>query len=144
MDKHEPGLSGHCLCGAIKVYVRGRLAALTFCHCTQCRKSSGGTGIAVLPVAASDFSLDDKRGLLREFRASTNKVRCFCAQCGSPVYSRRDHADSIRVRAGLFADQGSLQLMAHIFCQHVPAWLALPEDGAARYSGLEPGRNQRH
>ena len=97
----DVALRGQCLCGAITVMLTGTPGALMYCHCRQCRKSAGAPFQAVLPIAASASLLDDLRQQLRSYRASPGKARYFCAACASPIYSQRDDADVVRVRAGI-------------------------------------------
>lgn len=131
--------AGHCLCGAIRVCVRGPLAPLVYCHCAQCRRTAGAPFLAVLPVAEEAFTLEDPRRLLGEFRASPGKVRCFCTRCGAPVLSRRDGVPGVRVRAGLFDDLAGVTHGGHIFAASAAPWDDIT-DGLPRYRELEPGR----
>ncbi|MEQ8495349.1 MAG: GFA family protein, partial [Gammaproteobacteria bacterium] len=78
---------GSCLCGAIRVSVRGPLAPLVYCHCAQCRRTAGAPFITVLPVPREAFALEDLHGLLGTYRATPDKARCFCTRCGAPVMS---------------------------------------------------------
>ncbi len=131
--------AGHCLCGAIRVYVRGPLAPMVYCHCRQCRRTAGAPFLAVLPVAPEAFTLEDPQRLLGEFRASPDKARCFCTRCGAPVLSRRDGVPVVRVRAGLFDDLAGVTHGGHIFAASAAPWDDIT-DGLARYPELEPGR----
>jgi len=56
---------GRCLCGGVRYQVRCRPDALYYCHCSQCRRSSGSsfaTNIAVardgLPQYPEDADVD--------------------------------------------------------------------------------------
>jgi len=131
--------TGHCLCGAIRVVVRGPLAPVVYCHCAQCRRTAGAPFLAVLPVAAEAFTLEDPQHLLGEFRASRDKARCFCTRCGAPVLSRRDGVQGVRVRAGLFDRLAGVTHGGHIFAASAAPWDAIT-DTLPRYPGLEPGR----
>ncbi|MEQ8663249.1 MAG: GFA family protein [Gammaproteobacteria bacterium] len=130
---------GRCLCGGIRVQVRGPLAPLVYCHCAQCRRTAGAPFLAVLPVASAAFALDDPHGLLAEFRATPDKARCFCARCGAPVLSRRDGGDGVRVRAGLFDDLGGIMHGGHIFVAAAACWDTIT-DRLPQYAALEPAR----
>jgi hypothetical protein len=132
--------SGACLCGRVRLLVSGVSGGLVFCHCRECRRSSGSAFIAVFPVPLAAFALDDPHGLVREYRASTNKARCFCAGCGSPLFSRRDGADNVRVRAGLFEALPGLPQEGHIFTAEAAVWCEA-RDELPRYPAFEPGRD---
>jgi len=134
--------AGRCLCGAIRVFVRGPLAPMMYCHCAQCRRTAGAPFLAVLPVAAEAWSLEDPQHLLGEFRASPDKARCFCTRCGAPVFSRRDGVPGVRVRAGLFDELGGVTHAGHIFAASAAPWHDITGK-LPRYAGLEPGRASR-
>jgi hypothetical protein len=39
-------MQGSCQCGGIRFEVAGPFLSLAFCHCTTCKKISGGVGTA--------------------------------------------------------------------------------------------------
>lgn len=137
-------LEGGCLCGAVRFRCRGPLGgplgAVTVCHCGQCRRAQGYAA-AVAPVRAEGFSIVCGAGSVREYESSPGKLRAFCGDCGSPLYSRRRAAPRVlRLRLGaLDAAPADLAIDAHIHVREVPAW-ASPDDGAPRFPGAEPGR----
>lgn len=130
---------GHCLCGAIGVSCNVAAPALVFCHCSQCRKTAGAPYLAVFPAPVGAVSISDPSQRLREFRATRDKVRAFCGVCGAPVFSRRDGADILRLRAGLFDELEGAVPQAHIHMAAPASWYqhrgALPQ-----YAGIEPNR----
>jgi len=134
-----PSIEGRCACGAITVRIQGPLGALTFCHCRTCRKATSAPYLAALPVAAAAFELNDPQALRCGYRSSPDKVRYFCARCGSPLYSQRDGASEVRVRAGLLELPATVERIGHIFCADSAAW-DVARDGLPRFDGFEPGR----
>ena len=119
--------------------VRGALGAVYFCHCGQCRKAQGSAFAASVPVAADAFVILAGAEILRSFRASARKARFFCGECGSPIYSRVDGADRVRVRAGTLDEPVALRPGAHIFVAERAAWHRIG-DRLPQYAGFEPGR----
>lgn len=95
---------GTCLCGAVQYDVGGSLASVVLCHCTQCRRGNGGAfNVGVL--VSSDQVVFRSRATLKEYESSPGKLRAFCGDCGSPVYSRRpDTPGILRLRGGLIID----------------------------------------
>ena len=92
-------LRGPCLCGAITLEVDALAGPLLISHCRECHKSAGAAFIAVMPLLIGDFRVRDTLAALTSYRVTLHKARYFCACCGCPVYSARDGADSVRVRA---------------------------------------------
>ena len=93
-------LEGSCLCGAVRYQIDGELGPVVLCHCSMCRKAQGSAFTANAPVPARAFRIVQGEAALRAYRSSPHKVRVFCATCGSPIYSRRDGADDLRIRVG--------------------------------------------
>lgn len=131
--------SGRCACGAIRVHILSSPGALVYCHCGQCRKTAGAGFLAVVPVARAACVIEDAAHCLREYRASPDKARCFCGRCGSPILSRRDGADTWRLRAGLFDALPGIDCDGHIFVASAAPWDVL-STRAPHYPELEPAR----
>ena len=98
-----PGLTGSCLCGAIRYAVSVPVTELRACHCKSCQKVSGagGTVNAMLPSEA--FRLT--KGTLKRYTAIADSGRTlhryFCADCGAHIYSQREqNPEFLSLRAG--------------------------------------------
>lgn len=105
--------SGGCLCGAVRYEVSGPLREVSFCHCGQCRKSSGHY-VAATACADQDLKLTEERGL-RWFASSEEASRGFCQHCGSSLFWRRNAAARTSIMAGSFDGDVGLRLKRHIF-----------------------------
>jgi hypothetical protein len=81
--------SGKCLCGQVRIAVRGEPLRVGICHCADCRKESGSafTFYAVWP--ASQF---EHAGETSEFRGQR-----FCPRCGSGLFSADDREAEIKL-----------------------------------------------
>ena len=135
-------LRGHCLCGAVEVHVEQRASAAThlvYCHCEQCRRSSGSDRLAVFPAPRESVTIHDPNGCLASFASSAGKQRRFCQRCGTPVLSERDGASQLRLRAGLFEDLGEVVFDGHIYASARVDWARDFDDGP-HHAGVEPGR----
>lgn len=71
-------LSGQCLCGQVRISVRGEPLRVGICHCTDCRQESGSafTFFGIWP--AGQF---ERVGETSEF-----KGRHFCPRCGARLF----------------------------------------------------------
>jgi hypothetical protein len=130
---------GGCLCGRIRFEIRGDAHQVYLCHCRQCQQAQGAAFVAALPMPASDFVLLTGADSLKCYRATPAKARCFCAECGSPIYSCVDGAAELRLRVGTLDDCAELAVAAQIFTSTRVAWLASAE-AAPAYPAKEPGR----
>ena len=76
-------LTGHCLCGAVTVTVRGthdpRVGA---CHCRMCQRWSGGLFLC-FTAALEAVTVT---GEVRRYRSSSFAERAFCPACGSHLW----------------------------------------------------------
>ncbi len=83
-------VTGGCLCGAIRVEVRGRPRRVGLCHCLACRKHHGALfhASAIFPAEAVTVTGE----------AQGYEGRFFCPRCGSPVFGRS--GDEVEVNLG--------------------------------------------
>lgn len=132
-------LRGHCLCRSIAITLGAAAGPLIYCHCGQCRKTAGSAFIAVVPARRGDVTIDDPRQRARAYRASPDKARWFCRECGAPLWSERDGLAQLRVRAGLFDSLAGVGQAGHIHVAARAPWDRITDD-LPRYAALEPGR----
>lgn len=126
-------LKGNCLCGNIQYQYDGVLDEISLCHCEQCRKAQGSAFAAVSPIQSSAFSILKGSGSLKEFRSSPNKVRAFCRECGSAIYSTRDDQPSIkRLRLGTLETPVNVANKYHIFVASKAPWFDI-NDGLPQF-----------
>ncbi len=124
---------GACLCGAVQYDVTGSLATVVLCHCSQCRRGSGGA-FNVGVVVSTDQVAFGTCATLKEYESSPGKLRAFCSACGSPVYSRRpDTPGTLRLRGGLIVDLPAPADLRHIHRDSRWPWIdtieSAPMDG---------------
>lgn len=91
-----------------------------------------GAGLAyaaVSPLAATRFRIVRGQHLLKEFRAVPYKARVFCADCGSPIYSKRDDLPHIvRLRLGTVETAFRCSNACHIFTDSKADWELIADD----------------
>ena len=132
--------SGQCLCGEVKVEIHGGITDIIHCHCSLCRKSSGTAYATNGFVLSSEFRVVLGKELLSAFSLKQGRVRHFCSQCGSPVYSS-SAADPtrIRIRLGILDSDITERPISHNFVSSKACWDNLDAD-LPRYNSHEPGR----
>jgi hypothetical protein len=129
--------TGSCLCAGIRF--RLHLAALDpiqICHCAQCRKAQGTPFASNTPVPRSAFELLSGQDLIKSYESTPGKMRCFCDQCGSPLYSwRAAMPDVLRIRVGLLDEPVRATLAFHAYLDDKCAWWPVDEhDGLPHYA----------
>lgn len=105
--------TAHCLCGAVRVTMRGPLEDPAVCHCEQCRRWSGHVWSAV-PVPDDRLIIEGAEHV-RWFRSSARAERGFCTTCGSSMFWRGDGTGATDVALGCIDSPTHLRLDRHIW-----------------------------
>lgn len=106
---------GSCLCGGVAFEVRSEARPVTFCHCEDCRKTTGHFHAAI-GVKKENFTLT-KDETLKWYASSEEVRRGFCDRCGGNLFWQREgtETESISVQAGMFDVPTGLEGGRHIF-----------------------------
>ncbi len=121
-------LTGNCLCGAISYRISQNIGDIIHCHCIKCRKAHGAAFSSVAKIEDKSFSMsgEDK---LSSYQSSPGKTRCFCSNCGSQIYAKRDNTDFIILRLGTLNDESMIasqyQESKHIWLAEKACWYEL-------------------
>ncbi len=105
--------TGACLCGAVKYTVNGKLRPVIYCHCEQCRRTSGHFVAAT--AAEREELLIEASEHLRWYQSSKLARRGFCDLCGASLFWDSKDQDHVSIMAGTLDDSGSLVAEEHIY-----------------------------
>jgi len=106
-------ITGGCYCGAVRYEVSAPLTAVTYCHCSKCRRWHGHVG-AYTAVDRDGFRLTEARGL-KWHPLSTTVRRGFCGECGSSVLFDEIPDPKMSICAGTLDAPTGVREKAHIF-----------------------------
>ncbi len=109
-------MRGQCLCGSIEVEAP-EIAGIDVCHCSTCRRWSGGPMLAVHCGSEVNFT----GGEPATFQSSEWAERGFCRNCGTHLFYHLKGNDEYILPAGLFAKQ-DFQMNSEIFIDEKPAY----------------------
>jgi hypothetical protein len=127
-------LEGSCLCGGVRFEVAEPFITLSFCHCTNCKRISGGVGTASGRTRTEDLTVLAGRELIETFQPEEGTAKSFCRVCGSNLFGGGwPESDHTSVRLSAIDSRLEQKPEAHIFVRSVAAWETLPDDGLARY-----------
>ena len=115
-------IKGSCLCGKVTYAIHGKLGDITHCHCPTCRKAHGAAFSSVAAVAIENLEFTSGRELLKCFRSSPDKQRCFCSNCGSHIYAQRDGQAHYILRLGTLDDDPGVRPVNHIWLSLKAPW----------------------
>lgn len=136
------GLSGTCLCGGVEFEVTEPFERVSACHCTTCKKISGGGGTVSGRVRTDAIRIVAGHELLRTYQPSEGSAKTFCATCGTNLFGGGWPASShTSVRLSALDEPYEGRLGAHTFVQSLAPWEVLPDDGADRFEIRAPTRS---
>lgn len=121
---------GGCLCGAVE-YRIDEIFDAGYCHCSSCRRASGGAVLAWAHVHEPNFEL--VAGEPETFAVSEAGARHFCGDCGSTLYFRAADGSFYSVTIGTFDDPERVRPKLHICIDDALEWLEI-DDELPRYS----------
>lgn len=109
-------MKGSCLCGAIEV-IAPEQDEISLCHCSMCRRWSGGPMLAVHCGEGVQFV----GSVPTAYRSSDWAERGFCGTCGTHLFYHLISSDAYILPAGIFQDQG-FRLTSQIFIDEKPGF----------------------
>lgn len=109
-------MNGGCLCGAVRFVAEGVSEDIHTCHCSMCRRWSGGPAFAIR-TGVVDFEGAENLALVA---SSDWAERGFCSQCGSSLFFRLKEGDGYFMYMGAFDDQSRFRLAGEIYIDSKP------------------------
>ena len=114
--------SGSCLCGAVRFTVHIPVTETAACHCSMCRKWSGGVFMA-LQLPADAVQIEGVESM-RLFASSPWAERAFCGTCGSNLFYRvtaeGPMQGEIHMALGVLDDPSGIELSTELFIDLKP------------------------
>ncbi len=117
-----------CLCGAVAFSIEGELRAARYCYCRNCTKSAGTTPAAWAMTESAGLTVTTSRETLQRFDSGRG-LRCFCRQCGAPVwFESKDFPDIVAIPLGVLDDGDVPPPEMHIWVSSRPDWCVICDD----------------
>ena len=118
--------TGGCLCGSVRYRVAGDLRPIIYCHCGQCRRTSGHFVAATAAAAdALEIVADES---LAWFASSEHASRGFCRRCGSSLFWRPEDGNHVSIMAGTLDNSDGLEPVEHIYVGDKGEYYKLADD----------------
>lgn len=131
---------GKCLCGVVKIKVKGEISDIIHCHCSLCRKNSGSAYATNGFINSKYFEIVSGKDNLSTFSFKLGRNRHFCTSCGSPVYSSNEQdPERYRIRLGILDSDIVERPISHNFVSSKANWEDL-DVKLPRYDSFEPTR----
>ena len=113
-------MNGHCLCGAVS-FTSPEAKDIGVCHCSFCRRWSGGPMLAVHCGPEVRF---DGAEHIAVYASSEWAERAFCKTCGTHLYYKLLPTGEYFVPAGAF-ESGDFELASQIYIDKKPGYYTL-------------------
>lgn len=131
-------ITGSCVCGKINFSVEDDFIYAGYCHCSQCRKSSGASGTAIGGVVKGKFNVIKGAELIKRFQRTQDTISCFCELCGSSLFGEKPSRNMIHVRYGALNQSPSLLPQAHMHVSSKADWYQI-NDSLPQFDEFPPG-----
>ncbi|QIE55540.1 GFA family protein [Pikeienuella piscinae] len=103
-------MTGHCLCGAVRLSVAHPVREASACHCAMCRRWSGAA-IWGFEAPAEAVTV---QGPVETYRSSSFAERAWCRRCGTHLWIR-DDGEGFDLTPGLFDDAADFVLTREVY-----------------------------
>lgn len=105
-------LSGGCQCGRVRFEAEVEEGTAYLCHCTMCRRATGGVAAAFVGVRKAAVRWTGTPPDL--YRSSPIAERGFCARCGTPISFAFPDSETMDLTVGAFDDPGGFRPAFHM------------------------------
>jgi hypothetical protein len=112
-------MQGSCLCGAVRFAASPKDHEVGACHCSMCRKWTGGP---FMVIDCGDTVKVENESNLGVYRSSEWAERCFCKKCGSVLFYRLVQNGNCYASAEAFDDRAGYALTSQVFIDEKPAY----------------------
>ncbi|MBD2301859.1 GFA family protein [Nostoc sp. FACHB-190] len=124
-------VSGGCLCGYVRYEYNGELESANYCHCQDCRKSTGSA--FNVGVRVQSMGLHIVSGKVKSYTKTGDSggtiIREFCPECGSPLFTRSPAKPQfVWIKAGSLDNHISIKPVHQIWTDSAVPWAYIAVD----------------
>lgn len=120
-------ITGGCLCGTVRFTYDGALGPASYCHCSDCRRATGGPFAVSVRLEADRLTVTGETAShTKSGDAGTPITRHFCPACGSPLFTHTPGTATAFVKAGALDDPALVRPVLEIWTQSQVPWAHLP------------------
>ena len=132
------GLTGGCMCGAVRYELRSEPFDAGWCHCRTCQLTSGAPAMVFASVPEGDLQWTKGSEHVRSVPSSSFGHRCFCEQCGTPFLMKVDHQpETVDFSVATLDHPQAVSPGFHIFWSSRIPWFE-PSDELPRHEKFRP------
>ncbi len=121
---------GQCLCGAVRIAIKGTPVRMAQCHCRDCQRASGTGHVSNAIFPASDVTVS---GPTKSFTVKADSgndyTRHFCPECGSRLFGTHSgRPGMLIVHVGMLDDSGWFSPQVVLYTRSRPGWDMTTDD----------------
>lgn len=124
------GLTGGCLCGAVRYRAEGEPLMVGVCHCRDCQKFTGSAFGFLVGVTKAELAIE---GAVKTYAKTGDSgkpiLRLFCPECGSSIAEEPTRRPGLVIlNGGTLDDPAALTPTRQIYCDRELPWVHLGGD----------------
>ena len=131
-------ITGGCLCGGVRFEIGEPLLAMTYCHCTRCRRRTGTAASVQARVEPGSLRFLQGEELVKGWKPEDGFEKCFCATCGGQLFSKSPDGTIWSVRMGALDEDPGIKPKHRQFVAYAATWEPIPDDGLPHYDEGPP------
>lgn len=121
-DNRDAKITGRCYCGATLLSASKPPMIVSYCHCVDCRRWTGGPVAGFAAFAPDDLTITPALGAGRQHNPGV--TRWNCGSCGSPIAAQFDYLPGqLYVSIGLLDQADLLKPQLHSHADQRLNWL---------------------
>ena len=132
-------LAGRCSCDTVGYSVEDKFRYAGYCHCSQCRASSGAAFTAFAGIEKDKVEVTQGAEHITIFEKNPDDLVSFCRRCGSVLFSVVRDGRFAHVTMGTLVDDPAIRPMFHIFIGSKAPWHEIA-DALPQYVGFPPAQ----
>ena len=123
-------MKGECNCGAVSYESDGNVSDVFICHCSICRRTTGGVGIAVIIVASENFKwVSGKENICCWSKPGHDWHTYFCQVCGAPLPGDNDEKNMYIPVGSITSGGEDLKVAHHLYVNSKAPWEEIGDTG---------------
>jgi hypothetical protein len=116
--------SSTCSCGAVQCEIDCELETIVNCHCTDCRKMSGGAFSTMVLSPESAGRVARGAEAIGRYALSEAVTKHFCTRCGSPLFNTNARLPGLRMLyLGTIDQHERLAPSLNVYCRSKLGWV---------------------
>ncbi|HYI43578.1 MAG TPA: GFA family protein [Sphingomicrobium sp.] len=132
------GLTGGCMCGAVRYELQSDPFDCGWCHCRTCQLASGSPAMVFASVPEGHLIWTKGAEHVRSVASSSFGHRSFCGECGTPFLMKVDHQpETADFSVPTLDEPDAIAPGFHIFWSSKVGWLELA-DTLPRHDRFRP------